>query len=131
MESSSESPTTIPIAHLNPALDRLTEKSIRAVVTLVWPYSSSTRCLGLLLSEPDFRLRRIHGQVKVTFRNDLAERVANTQLGIGDEVRLELRGARFVDNASVTQTPGRSVAWDLQYDDGLFLEVYSENGVSS
>lgn len=128
MESSKEPPTTVAIAQLSPALDRLTEKSIHAVVTLVWPYSSSTRSLGLLLCEPDFRLRRVHGQVKVTFRDDLAERVAKTQVGIGDEVRLHLRDTTFVDNESANQTPGRSVRWDLQYDDGLFLEVPTANG---
>lgn len=115
--------TKTPIAQLSPALDKLQERYIDAAVTLVWPYSSSTKCISLLLSEPDFRLRRSNGQVKVTFHGRVAERVAESQVGIGDTVRLALQGVDFVANEAATQTPGRYVAWDIHFEKGVSIEV--------
>lgn len=115
--------TKIPIAQLFPALDHPEDKFIYAVVTLVWPYSSSTGTISLLLAEPDFRLRRSNGQVKATFHGRAAEKVAESQVGIGDDVRLSLNGLRLVDNEAAKQTPGRYVAWDAHFDNSVFLEV--------
>lgn len=112
--------TTIPISQLSSARE---ENSIHTVVSLVWPYSSSTKCLSLLLSELDFRLRRSNGQVKVTFHGVVAEKVAKTQVGIGDEMILSLAGSRLIDSEDATQTPGRRVAWDVHFDSRVFLEV--------
>ena len=116
--------TRIPIAQLSPTLEQLEDKSILATVSLVWPYSSSTKSLSLSLAEPDFRLRRFNGQVKATFHGRVAEKVAESHVGIGDTVRLALKGANFVGNDAATQTPGRNVAWDLQFDNGVSLEVF-------
>lgn len=115
--------TKVPIAQLSPALEELEEKCIYAVVTLVWPYSSSTKSLSLLLSEPDFRLRRSNGQVKATFLGRVAEDIAKSQVGIGDSVRLALKGAEFIANDTVTQTPGRCVAWDIHFEKAVSVEV--------
>lgn len=119
-------PTTIPIAQINPDLDRLSESSIRTTVTLVWPYSSSTKAFSFLLAEPDFRLRRSNGQVKVVFHGLVAEKVAETRVGIGDEVVLSLAGSRLDKNETATQTPGRYVAWDVHFDDRVHLEVHAD-----
>ncbi|KAJ5148911.1 Telomere end binding protein [Penicillium atrosanguineum] len=115
--------TRIPIAQLSPTLEQLEEKCILATVSLVWPYSSSTKSLSLSLAEPDFRLRRSNGQVKATFHGRIAEKVAESHVGIGDTVRLALKDAGFVGNDAATQTPGRNVAWDLQFDNGVSLEA--------
>lgn len=117
--------TKVPIAQLSPTLEQIQEKCIDATVTLLWPYSSSTKSLSLLLAEPDFRLRRSHGQVKATFHGQTAERVATSHVGIGDNVRLALKGTKFVENDTATQTPGRYVTWDLHFESGLSLEVSS------
>lgn len=117
------STTPIPIAKLAPELENLSDSSIHAVVTLLWPYSSSTRSLSLLLAEPDFRLRRTNGQVKVVFHGLVAEEVAKSHVGIGDTVYIRLAGSRFVDNGVSNQTPGRCIAWDINYDDGVSIEV--------
>ncbi|KAL5355341.1 hypothetical protein BJX96DRAFT_141139 [Aspergillus floccosus] len=114
----------IPIAQLSPAVENLSRSSIHATVSLLWPYSSSTKSLGLLLAEPDFRLRRSNGQVKVIFHGHIAESVAASSLGIGDDVFLGLEGARFLDNQATTQTPGKCVTWDLHFDDRVLLEVF-------
>ncbi|ODM20896.1 hypothetical protein SI65_03949 [Aspergillus cristatus] len=115
--------TTIPIAQINPDLNWLSESSIRATVTLVWPYSSSTKAFSFLLAEPDFRLRRSNGQVKVVFHGPVAEKVAETRVGIGDELVLSLAGSRLDKNETATQTPGRYVAWDVHFDDRVHLEI--------
>ncbi|RMJ24835.1 hypothetical protein PHISP_04311 [Aspergillus sp. HF37] len=129
MDSNGDQPTptprppapasTLPIAQISPSLERLEERSICAVVTLVWPYSSATKFLSLLLAEPDFRLRRLSGQVKVVFHGPVAEKVAKTHVGIGDEVSVSLAGSRLVANNTV----GNCVAWDVHFDDRVFLEI--------
>ncbi|PLB51907.1 hypothetical protein P170DRAFT_471831 [Aspergillus steynii IBT 23096] len=113
----------IPIAQLSPTADNLQASAIHATVTLLWPYSSSTKSLGLLLAEPDFRLRRSNGQVKVIFHGPVAKDVAKSKIGIGDDVCLDLAGSRFVSNDAAVQTPGKCVAWDVHFDDRVFLEV--------
>ena len=113
-----------PIANLNPELPELASKHIRAVVSLVWPYSSLTRQFALLLAEPDFRLRRKKGQVRVRFCGPSAKAIAESGVGIGDEVVLELRGAQFVqEEADTIQTPGRSIDWELSFSRTLVAQV--------
>ncbi|KAL4886265.1 hypothetical protein BJY04DRAFT_213797 [Aspergillus karnatakaensis] len=119
--------TAIPIAHLSPDLDRLQESTIHSVVTLLWPYSSSTKSLSVLLAEPDFRLRRSNGQVKVTFHGSVAEEVAGTHLGIGDKVYLSLAGSRLVKNDAAAQTPGKGVSWDVHFDTSAFIEIWRDS----
>ncbi|KAJ6110407.1 hypothetical protein N7486_002642 [Penicillium sp. IBT 16267x] len=87
-------PQKIPIVQLSPTLEQTQEKCIEATVTLVWPYSSSTKSFSLLLAEPDFRLRRLHGQVKVIFHGRVAEQVAASNVGIGDNICLALKEQR-------------------------------------
>jgi hypothetical protein len=116
----------IPISSLAPQLQKLDAKGIRATVTLLWPYSSSTRSTALLLAESDFRLRRNKGQVRVELRGKSAEEVARTKIGIGDEVILSLKGASWLDNTAQdtpVSTPGRSVDWDLKFRRVLRIQV--------
>ncbi|KAF2021386.1 hypothetical protein BU24DRAFT_487819 [Aaosphaeria arxii CBS 175.79] len=118
----------IPIAKIEPQLSDLYSKSFKAVVTLLWPYSSSTRQCALLLAEPDFRLRRKKGQVRVRFSSSSAKAIAQTGIGIGDEVILELRGAQFVqEDTDAVRTPGRSIDWELSYSQTLVVQI-SRNG---
>lgn len=115
--------TRAPIAQLSPDIEKLAEKSFLAAVALVWPYSSSTKSVSLLLAEPDFRLRGAKGQIKATFHGRVAEKVAESHIGIGDTVCLALKDVKFVSNDGVQQTPGRSVAWDAHWENSVFLEV--------
>lgn len=114
----------VPIAQLSPSLENAGERSVNAVVTLVWPFSSSSRSLSLLLAEPDFRLRRTNGQVKATFHGFCAEEVARTQVGIGDKVVLSLDGVKWTDNEAAKGTPGRGIAWDLHFENRVAIEVF-------
>ncbi|KAL2370186.1 hypothetical protein, variant 2 [Blastomyces gilchristii SLH14081] len=121
------SATPTPLAHLSPSLDRLKERHIRAVVILLWPYSSYTKQFSLLISEPDFRLRDRKGQVRVSFHGASAEAVAKSQVSIGDTVVLSLDGARWQNQDADISTPGKSIDWDLSFSKRLLLEVYRDS----
>jgi hypothetical protein len=112
----------LPIAKLNPELSALESRQITAVVTLIWPYSSSQRHFALLLAEPDFRLRRKKGQVRVRFSGSGARAIATTGVGIGDEVVLSLQGARFIQEG-VFSTPGKSLDWEISYSQTVVAQI--------
>lgn len=118
----------IAISQLNPELRSLESKQFKAVVTLLWPYSSSTRQCALLLAEPDFRLRRRKGQVRVRFSGTSARAVAGTGIGIGDQVVVGLRGVTFVQVDEDIKTPGRSIDWELAFSQTLDVQVRNFKG---
>jgi hypothetical protein len=115
---------TIPIQDLDPSVDPPNDRKIHAVVTLSWPYSSSTRQCALLLSERDFRLRARGGQIRVTFSGPAARAVAQGKLGIGDEVVLELGSGEWASGAAV-HVPGKSVG-ELHFGRGVQLRVQKD-----
>lgn len=119
----SPSSSKIPIAQLGPHLEAPRESSVNGIVTLVWPYASSTRSLSLLLVEPDFRLRRQRGQVRIYFHGSSAKAVARARVGSGDNLALKLQGASWERDATVSTTPGRGIEWALKYEEFVDLEV--------
>ena len=116
----------LPITDLSPKSARVSSY-ITATVALVWPYSSSTSTLALLLAEPDVRLRKSKGQVKVVFRGGCAKEVAKTHIGIGDVVKLSLDGCAWKETGDVVSTPGKKIDWDLEYNRRLVLKVLRDN----
>jgi hypothetical protein len=114
---------SIPIAKLTPELSDLELKQFRAVVTLIWPFSSSTRQCAVLLADPDFRLRSKRGQVRVRFTGSSARAIAETGISYGDEVVLGLRGAQFVEEEKDVSTPGKSVDWELSYSQTVVVRI--------
>ncbi|KAN0080836.1 hypothetical protein V8E54_004040 [Elaphomyces granulatus] len=124
-----QSPTLVAIAQLSPALENKSERSFHAVVTLVWPFSSSNRTFSLLLAEPDVRLRRHNGQAKVTFHGSCAEMIARTQVGIGDEVWLCLDGVSWSENNEMAKAANdhRGLSWDLHYEHRVSLKIVRNN----
>lgn len=112
----------IAIADLSPSLSD-TSRHILANVALVWPYSSSTGTLALLLADPDIRARKSKGQVKVIFRDGSAREVARTQVGIGDTICLALTGCEWEETGETISTPGKKIDWDLQYRKSVLLRV--------
>jgi hypothetical protein len=117
------SSSLISIPQLSPELEDASQYSVQAVVTLVWPFSSSNRLFSLLLAEPDFRLRNQNGQIRVTFCGRCAEEVARTKIGIGDTVTLSLQGVQWAENQKVQSTPGKFSGWELQFKNRVKLEV--------
>ncbi|KAI7266969.1 hypothetical protein KC345_g8055 [Hortaea werneckii] len=120
---------TVPIQTLAPDAELPSNGAIRAVVTLAWPFSSSTRQCALLLADPDFRLRTRKGQVRVRFTGPSAEAVAKSRIGIGDEITLHLGGATWAEpKEGVIRTPGKSVDGELVFARQLGLKVARDSG---
>jgi hypothetical protein len=113
----------IPIAELTPLLSAPSSRSIKAVVSLTWPYSSATDSVAFLLSEPDFRLRRTRGQVRVQFSGSSAKSIAKSGISSGDDVVLSLDGVEWVNNEEEISTPGRGVEFELKFTERLLLKV--------
>jgi hypothetical protein len=120
--------TTIPIQDLDISVSPPDNRTIHAVVTLLWPYSSSTRQCALLLSERDFRLRARGGQIRVKFSGLAARAVADGRPGIGDEVVLELGSSEWVkdEGGAPIRVPGKSVG-ELHFERGVRMTV-KKNG---
>ncbi|KAH8782203.1 hypothetical protein BGZ57DRAFT_279775 [Hyaloscypha finlandica] len=116
----------IPIAQLTPLLAAPASRSIKAIVTLTWPYSSKTGSVAFLLSEPDFRLRRTRGQVRVQFSGSSAKEVAKSGIASGDGIILSLDGVEWVHDATVA-TPGRGVEFELKFTERLLLQFQQED----
>lgn len=119
-----ESTSHIPIAQLTPLLSAPATRSIKAIVTLTWPYSSATGSIAFLLSEPDFRLRKTRGQVRVQFAGSSAKNVAKAGIASGDEVTLCLDGVEWIESQSDAATPGRGVEFELKFTERLYLQVW-------
>jgi len=120
----------VPIAEVRPELPSLEDKQFHAVVSIVWPYSSIKGHCALLLVEPDFRLRHKRGQVRVRFTGPSAEAVGEIGVGIGDEVIVSLHGARFIQEETEIQTPGKSIEWELLFGHKLNLRVSVQANLS-
>lgn len=114
----------VPISHLSPlSTDPSGPSYVLAQVALVWPYSSSTGTLALLLADTDFRRRKSKGQVKVVFRHGCAREVARTRVGIGDVVKLALAGCEWTETGDAVSTPGKKIDWDIEYRRRVILQV--------
>lgn len=112
----------LPIAQLQPTVEA-SGSYVRGIVTLIWPYSSSNQSISILLVEPDFRLRRYRGQVRVSFKGACAKAVAKSGLTSGDEVLVGLLGAELVHEDIAVRPPGRGVDWELQFGRRFLLQV--------
>ncbi|EXJ93457.1 hypothetical protein A1O1_01849 [Capronia coronata CBS 617.96] len=117
-----EPSASLAIAHLSPS-SAGPSSYIAANVALVWPYSSSTRSLALLLADPDVRLRKQKGQVKVVFRDGAAKAIAETKVGIGDSIWLSLHGCDWKETSQTLSTPGEKIDWDLEFRDRVLFQI--------
>jgi hypothetical protein len=122
---SSQSPT--PIALLRPDLPDQDSRVVRGEVTITWPYNSVTKTLAFLLAEPDVRLRRAKGQIRIVLQGPSATAAAESGLGAGDELLLGLPGAHFSKDVSPGRIPGARVDWQLQFDQKLVLQVCTQH----
>lgn len=118
------SPNGLPIASLEPSLfPPPQDRTLIAEVALLWPYSSSTRRAALLITEPDFRLRRHKGQVRVQLHGAAASAVGSSRIAIGDHVQLSLLGASWAAERGAVRAPGRAVDGELLFERELHLKV--------
>ena len=118
--------TTTSIQNLDTSVDPPRGCKIHAVITLLWPYSSSTRQCALLLSERDFRLRAKGGQIRVKFSGPAARAIAEKRLGIGDQIILDVENGEWAreEGGAAIHMPGKSVG-ELHFGKGVrFLPLY-------
>ena len=118
-----ESLQPINISELSPTHPQDDLRYLEAEIVLVWPYSSSSRSLSLLLASRNIRARKSKGQVKVTFGGGCAGDIALTRLGIGDVVKLSLQHAEWVHTGDEVSTPGKKIEWDLRFSTSVTLRA--------
>lgn len=114
--------TTLPIAELQPGLDP-DSTSVNGIVTLIWPYAASSHTVSFLLVDPDFRLRRHRGQVRIHFHGSSAKALARSGLGSGDQLLLSLKGVEWAKDTLAASTPGRGIDWELRYGERVVVQV--------
>lgn len=115
--------TTTPITQLNPDLSDQVTRRIHGEITITWPYSSINKRFAFLLAEPDFRLRREKGQVRIVLNGPSAEAVSDLELGSGDEVTLALDGVGWAKDEEPARPPGSRLDWQLKFAGKLILKV--------
>lgn len=112
-----------PIAQLSPDLPEHTTRKLHGEVTITWPYSAVTKSFAFLLAEPDFRLRRDKGSVRIQLTGPGAEAVGKWELGSGDEVTLALEGVEWAKDEEPVRPAGSRVDWQLKFAGKLVLKV--------
>ncbi|KAI4257016.1 MAG: hypothetical protein LQ352_001844 [Teloschistes flavicans] len=120
-----DEPNRIPISQLDTST-QAHSGAVEGVVTLIWPYSISKQSFSILLAEPDFRLRRQRGQVRVHFTGSSAKAAARHNVQSGDNVILNLLGAQWEKDETAPSTPGRGVEWELHYAERAVLKVHRD-----
>ncbi|KAK4148090.1 uncharacterized protein C8A04DRAFT_23883 [Dichotomopilus funicola] len=118
-----------PIAQLSPDLADQASRVVRGEVTITWPYNSVTKRFAFLIAEPDVRLRRARGQIRVELQGPSATAAAESGLGAGDELVFSLAGVEWAKDASPGRIPGARVEWQLQFSCRIDLQVkFGESG---
>jgi hypothetical protein len=114
-----------PIAELCPDLPDPRTKAVRGVVTITWPYNSVNGTFAFNLAEPDFRLRRNKGQVRIDFTGSAAKAAGGCGLTSNDEVLLSLEGAVWeaVGASRRESLPGADLGWRLIFSEKLSLQI--------
>ncbi|KAG8628315.1 hypothetical protein KVT40_004188 [Elsinoe batatas] len=118
----------IPIANLQPFEPTIVGQTIKAEISLVWPYSSSHESAALLLVDTDFRKRYDRGQIRVVFQGPAAKAIAKARLSIGDVLRIDLVKAawRNRNERAAILTPGKAVEAELLFERSLRATVLED-----
>ncbi|KAI4755055.1 hypothetical protein E4T52_10323 [Aureobasidium sp. EXF-3400] len=112
----------VSISSLSPSSAPPPNCGFKALVTLLWPFSSATGQCALLLADPDARQRYLKGQVRVRFTGPSAHQIAVSGIGIGDSVQVALVGVQWLTE-SLVKTPGRSVDGELIFNNRLHMII--------
>ncbi|KAM0335675.1 hypothetical protein ACHAQA_000724 [Verticillium albo-atrum] len=112
-----------PIAELNPELQDTQKRVIRGEITVFWPYSPLRDVVAFVLAEPDFRLRRDKGTVRVEFTGASAKAVVDLGLGGGDEVALSLDGVAWAERDTRMPVVGTPLEWQLRFSNRLLAQI--------
>ncbi|KAK4680219.1 hypothetical protein QC764_211130 [Podospora pseudoanserina] len=114
-----------PIAQLGPDLPDQPSRTVRGEVGITWPYNSVTETFAFLLAEPDVRLRRARGQVRIELHGPSARILSKCGLGAGDELLFSLEEVTWTKDTSPGGIPGSRVEWQLQFDEKFVLQIKS------
>ena len=115
----------IPIDLTSVSPDSATSSSLfRGIVTIKWPYSSSSQKITFLLADPDPRKRASGGQVKITLFGEAAEILDQTESG--EEISVSSS-----DSLSIYPEPaGQRAKWHIEFPNGCILQVcYLSRGI--
>lgn len=114
-----------PISDLSPQISEPASRAVRGIVTITWPYNSVKSSFAFILAEPDFRLRRNRGQVRVNFTGSIAKTLGECGLGGNDEIYLSLDGAEWEPEETKKRQslPGTGIDWQLKFSNKLLLQV--------
>ncbi|KAI1761290.1 hypothetical protein GGR53DRAFT_506073 [Hypoxylon sp. FL1150] len=117
--------TNTPIADLTPDLVDGPPCAVRGVVTITWPYSTVKGTFAFILAEPDYRLRRHRGQVRINLTGPSAKAAGESGLSSGDAVLLSLDGSAWEpeENKRRQSLPGAGIDWQLNFSEKLLLQV--------
>jgi hypothetical protein len=110
--------TTLDLARISP--ENVTATSLlHGVITIKWPYSSSTQKLTFLLADPDPRKRAAGGQVKITLLGKAAEAI--DKIESGEEISLV--AADDTGGISVENEVGGRIKYHVTFSQGCILIV--------
>ncbi|CAM1508334.1 Fc.00g051820.m01.CDS01 [Cosmosporella sp. VM-42] len=112
-----------PIAQLNPDISEQKSRVVSGVITIIWPFSIVTKSIAFILAEPDFRLRRDKGQVRLRFHGAVGKAIADSGIGGGDEIRMSLDRVKWEKNEMQTQLAGSTLEWQLEFTNRLLLSI--------
>lgn len=117
--------TKTTIADLSPELSEPTTRAVRGIVTITWPYSSVKGTFAFILAEPDYRLRRSKGQVRINLNGSSAKAAGESGLSSGDDVLISLDGAEWEPEQTKKRQslPGAGIDWQLKFTEKLLLQV--------
>ena len=113
----------VPIAQLSPNLPEQSSCMVEGEVTIVWPYSLVTKSIAFKLVEPDFRLRRDKGQIRIEFHGPAGKSVSDALIGGGDTVWLGLEGARWEKASPDLAARSDTVEWQAKFTHRLHLKL--------
>ncbi|KAF8442630.1 hypothetical protein BGX38DRAFT_1201619 [Terfezia claveryi] len=111
--------TVVPICALPPTSTDLSTSPtfISGIIALLFPYSSTTQTLRLVLAEEDPRRRADKGQLRISFHGRAAREVASRELQIGDKLILGLERGGWFKLKNVKE--GRELGWSLKFEGGV------------
>ncbi|KAJ4388706.1 hypothetical protein N0V93_006165 [Gnomoniopsis smithogilvyi] len=115
--------TATPIAQLHPNLPDQETRTVHGEITITWPYSFVTKTFAFLLAEPDFRLRRNRGQVRIQLQGPSAEAIGKWELGSGDVVTLAMDGVEWAKDEEPARPAGSRSEWQLKFASKLRLKA--------
>ena len=93
---------------------------LHGVITIKWPYSSSTQKLTFLLADPDPRKRASGGQVKVTLVGQAAEILDQTESGEEISIASTNNNIPVIEEENSPRTK-----WHITFPQGCILIVFS------